>query len=801
MAFSRKFVLLASLALLGATRAAIAPMPGAAAPLRAFPTIRPDPIGERLQAAMIWTDPRTENEGVSIGFRKSFALAQKPALAVVHIFADARYLLWVNGMYVERGPSRFQPNGPQYDTVNVAQQLQAGLNAFAVLAVGNISGGKVMRHAPGLTAILEADDREILRTDASWKWSAMTRYRGATATWANLNEKWIDARVEDGDWTQTGYNDSPWKTATGISGEIWGPLTRKLIPPLRESFVPVSFENNRTLPVRLAAGEKLVFDSPRLVQAYPVIELEALAGAEFTLEPFDETYIARAGRQNYFPIDTRGFSKGSISVRSGWVKIIGFKLIERLYPYERLGSFQSNDDYLNRLWAMCARSCEVLSEDSYVDCADRERVEWMDDDPPGFNLTRTAMAGPGPDGQPIYSDPRLLGSMVRRTALTLQPGGWVKAHTSSDRFDIHAKMEDRACEWVAGARRYYEATGDTALLREIWPAIAAQMDYFLERRTSRGLVRARDWAVWGNPTGYLTGETTTLNSFVQRALADAAFLGRLAGDPAAAAKFAQAADDLAKAINTALWDENTGAYFSGYFADADLAENRANRRPHPASLLTTDHLTPTTLEANVFALDRGIVPTERRKRVLSKVLDQQNQLSRKDMMIYYYVIKQLYGLDRPDLDQRVLNLFRDKWANMVAAPWQCSWEDFASGSKAHIYGMFPGYYLSSYVLGVRWEDGVPLNKKLLIEPHLGDLTEAQGKVVTEAGVVPVAWKRSAAGGLEFKLTVPAGVIAELSLPAGPTGEFILNTRQVSGILIGRRHQLTLAPGVYVGAAN
>jgi alpha-L-rhamnosidase len=42
-----------------------------------------------------------------------------------------------------------------------------------------------------------------------------------------------------------------------------------------------------------------------------------------------------------------------------------------------------------------------------VDCADRERTEWMDDDPPGFDLTRTAMAGPRADGSKIYSDASL----------------------------------------------------------------------------------------------------------------------------------------------------------------------------------------------------------------------------------------------------------------------------------------------------------------------------------------------------------------------------------------------------------
>lgn len=770
-------------------------------PLQAFPNIISDAVGSQLQTAMIWTNPALDKSGVTIGFRKTFILAQKPVQAVIHLFADARYVLWVNGAYVERGPSRFQPNGPQYDTIDLAPFLNTGRNALAVLVAGELSGGKVMRHVPGLTALLEVEGHEILRTDSSWKWSDSTQYRGATASWANLNVPLVDATAEDGDWTQADYDDDQWNTAAGISGDAWGPLTKKLIPPLRETPVLITFMNNVTLPVVLEAGQKLTYDSTRIVQAYPVIELEADAGTQLTFEPFGVTYVARAGKQTFFPLDTQGFSRGSVTVKSGHATITNFKLIERLYPYEVLGSFHSNDDFLNKLWAMCARSCEVLSEDSYVDCADRERVEWMDDDPPGFDITRTAMAGRGANGQLIYSDPRLLGSMIRRAALTLQPDGWVKAHTSSDRYDIHAKMEDRACDWVSGVRRYYEATGDTTILHEIWPAIVAQMDYFLERLTPHGLVQARDWVVWGNPLGYFAGETTTLNAFIQRALVDAAYLGKIEGDTATSAKFVQAADNLAKAINTVLWDDKTGAYYSGYFDDADVAVNLANRRSLPASLPLIDHLTPTTLEANLFALDRGIVPPERRAQVIAKMLDQQSQLTRSTMMIYYYVIGQLYALDRPDLDSRVLSLFRDKWATMVAAPWQCSWEDFRTGSKAHIYGMFPGYFLSAFVLGVRWEDGIPFNKKLLIEPHLGDLTQAEGKVVTESGVVPVAWKLDPSGVLEFSFTVPPGVTATLSIPAGPEGKFTLNSKPATGKSIGKRYQFTLAPGDYVGTAN
>lgn len=770
-------------------------------PLHPFATITPDATGRKLMDSMVWTGQSAEPTGVAVGFRKTFDLPAQPRHAQLAIFADARYVLWVNGSYVDRGPSRFQPNGPQYDVINLAPHLRPGRNAIALLVAGNLSGGKVMRHAPGLTAVLGVDGRDVLRTDGSWRWSKDTRFREVAASWPDLCEKLVDARVEDGDWTQASYADGGWHPAVAIAADGWGALTRTLIPPLRETPVPVTFAGDAKLPVTLNAGQQLKFNTGRIVQVYPVIELEAEAGTVLEIAPFKMQYIARAGKQSHFTIDSRGLAQGAITVKSGRATITGFKLIERLYPYDRLGTFKSNDAFLNRLWEMCARSCEVLSEDSYVDCADRERVEWMDDTPPGFDITRTAMAGTGPDGKPVFSDPRLLGAMVRRTGLTLQPDGWVKAHTCSDRYDIHAKMEDRACEWVTGMRIYQEAGGELAVVRDVWPAVVAQMEYFLKARTPRGLVCARDWVVWGNPVGYLIGETTTLNVFVQRALVDAAYLAGKLGDKAHGGQFAAAAKDLALAINTVLWDEQAGGYYSGYFTDEEVAASAATKRP--LKLPRTNGLTPTTLHANVFALDRGVVPAARRARVVARLLEQQQGKAGPSVMVYYYLMKQLYQLDRPEHDLRVLSLMRDNWQGMVANPWQCSWEGLAAGggSKAHIYGMYPGYFLSSYVLGVRWRDGVPLNRQLLIQPQLGDLTDAAGTVVTEAGPVAVEWRRAAAGALAYRLSVPQGVTATLSLPFGPAKTFTLNGRPVTGRTVGDRCQIDLAAGVSTGAAN
>jgi hypothetical protein len=144
------------------------------------------------------------------------------------------------------------------------------------------------------------------------------------------------------------------------------------------------------------------------------------------------------------------------------------------------------------------------------------------------------------------------------------------------------------------------------------------------------------------------------------------------------------------------------------------------------------------------------------------MLVQQADYTNSAIMVYYYSIKQMYALDRPELDEQVLDLFRTKWADMVDSPLQCSWESFNGGSKAHIYGMYPGYFLSSYVLGVR-RDAPVAEKSLVIEPHLGNLTSAQGVVVTEFGPVPISWKREGTT-LNFSFEVPAGVNATLKLP-------------------------------------
>jgi alpha-L-rhamnosidase len=92
-------------------------------------------------------------------------------------------MLWINGKYVLRGPARFNPKGPEYDTDDMTSYLQRGDNEIVVLVMADQSNGKMMHHEPGLTVRLDMGSQTVLTTDETWKWSDQTRYRDPHVDW------------------------------------------------------------------------------------------------------------------------------------------------------------------------------------------------------------------------------------------------------------------------------------------------------------------------------------------------------------------------------------------------------------------------------------------------------------------------------------------------------------------------------------------------------------------------------------------------------------------------------------------
>jgi hypothetical protein len=743
-----------------------------------------------LQGSFIWSPSAPTGRQAYAIFRKSLNLKEQPKSAILRLFADSRYVLWINGKYVNRGPCRFDPIEPEYDTLDVTRFLQPGPNVLAAvvhhyhdgkpLDKGDEFCGRIMRHAPGVTASLELSDSSgqarTVRTDSTWSVSTRNRFGASPVSWSSIPDN-VDARRDAGDWAVAEFDDSAWEKAAPVAGKQWGPLRTRSIPLLRETDVqPLRVVRRQTgsaapqnladkpdlrkfLPIELTPGSQVVLDAGRFVQAYAVIDMDADEGSQLELQ-YAQTffssgnkpagqgvpasrYTARKGRQTFCSGDTFGCKYVVIRCASGKIRLLAVRLVNRLYPFDVFGKFTSNDPLLNDIWSLGARTIQTCSEDAYVDCASRERVEWLADAVMvAYPISRLTMAGPGIDGRPYWSDPRLFANLLRHIGQSAQPDGRVKAHHPSNRWDIHGYIEDYSCLWIQGLHAWHNNTGRLELVRETWPAVTAQLKWFLDRRSERGLVLAREFVYFGNPLIYKTCEGATLNAFLAKSLADAAELAQSLGDADRQREYAAASRSIKDAINSHLWDQDTGAYHGG---------------------VQDGKKTPSTVHASAICLYFDIVPAERRKQVEPWFL---SNIEKEECLPYQYAFyfEVLARMDSYEADLRAIELIRKRWATMARFETKTTFEGFGPGENCHEAGGAPTIYLSRHVLGVQ-VDGPVANRRLVIEPHLGNLKRAEGVVVTEFGPVQVGWDRSGNDGrLSFDVEIPVGVTARVSVP-------------------------------------
>ena len=777
---------------------------------------------DNLRAHMIWTsqservplrpnsteasissssqgEPSIPNLDLHSVFFKEFFCDAAPPSALMRIFAYTRYRLYVNGVYQGRGPSRFQNQRPEYDMRDISPVLRKGRNIIAIVVQRDAPTGRSMQHEPGLSAVVQlgpAAERRFIPTDATWLGIPELSYGPRNQAWSSIEEN-VDAR-RTADWTTPDFSPAGWPNATSVSGAGFFPVWPRTTPLQREAARPWQ-SGGESYPIDLHAGTEASFELPEIIQGYHVLEFEADEGSTlevaYVLPEQQEsgrcTYIARSGKQTWMGGDTFALIGLKIRATAGHVRLRAAKAIEVRYPFDRVGAFRCNDPFLNQLWTICARSLEVLSEDSYVDCADRERVEWTDDSPPAFDCTRVMMRGPDDGSRAHWGDCRLLAGLLRRIALTQQPDGQLKAHSCSERFDIHAIMEDRSCDWVVLLREYFESSGDANLVQELWPTLVRLLAWYRRRTTRRGLVLAREWEVWDNPLRYQVCEGAGLNAMVHRALLDASFLARRIGKVGEGDRFERLAKNLSTAFNAQLWNDQSETYDGALFGPGSEIRPQMG---HPFTGPVVDGRYPPTAQANLFALYGSIVPSERIDSVRKWIL--QNMAEVREPMSHYYLFHMLYAMRISQRDQQVLSLMRSGWKNQVESVWQTTWEELENGggSKVHIYGMHPGFFLTAFVLGARREGPVD-RRAIVIDPRFSGLDWAKGICVTEFGPVEMEWESVNARQCHINCSIPEDVNARVLIPSDyANGKVSVDGKSVD---VRREHgslQVVLPPG-------
>ena len=290
-------------------------------------------------------------------------------------------------------------------------------------------------------------------------------------------------------------------------------------------------------------------------------------------------------------------------------------------------------------------------------------------------MTQVAFATRDEEGEVVYSDMRLLANQISRMALSQEGSALIKGWHPSDWHQgprdqgrgIHNFIEDTSCLWVNLLRIYYDGTEDAEFVEREWPVLEKVMRWFLDRRTGRGLVKAREFFLhFDNPIAYHECEGATLNALVYRSLLDAGYLAERIGKPAEAERYSEAADSLARAYNEYLWDESSGAYYAGLKKGEKRLLSRwkdASYDHYYASIDQDEESFPPTPQAALMALNRGLVPENRVASVQKFFLEHHCELL--SPMAYLFAFDVLYQMNTDSADQEVIDTMRKRWATMV----------------------------------------------------------------------------------------------------------------------------------------
>lgn len=367
-----------------------------------------------------------------VNFRSDFFLKSAPMEAVFRLSADSRYRLWVNGVFVGRGPERSWPTSMAVDERTVTNLLRPGVNRIAVQvhSPGHSHFAYVHRWACGLIGWLEVDGKVALTTGPQWKarrdrsWSDRVELVSIYGTGVEdrdlrLEENWVtsDASAWDAARVVQGAEGPIWQSlrprATALPVEerrslnspwqvrVGGSVAASLDPhsDLRKAF---SMSTPGAAPALLPRGSSAiwVFDLEESRACLGGVELTAAGGERLLISyaeklrdgelllPDPETYCRmrptdrftlRPGRQVIEGFTVRGARYLVFALEGGGVsptpkfhaRLPVTPVVERPLP--------ALDPMLQGVAEMCRRTTLACLQDGFVDGVWRESSLWLGD--------------------------------------------------------------------------------------------------------------------------------------------------------------------------------------------------------------------------------------------------------------------------------------------------------------------------------------------------------------------------------------------------------------------------------------
>jgi hypothetical protein len=522
-----------------------------------------------------------------VALRTVVDLDAVPDVVACRVAAVSRYVLFVNGRAVARGPIRSNPRKQPYDDLDLAPHLQPGRNVVA--AVAYRYGGAMPWYLPlpelandlvGGAFVLEADlgDGRWLISDGSWQgcvldgWSATHAERAVSGRGIEQ----IDARSLPAEWLDADAGDAV---------EAWPEVILRRAMTVGEpgNPHPPSYPIGPFGPRPITWPEVVRIDfadagdgahvAERIVVGTVVVDADGPAGATVAVrsaeflddagrpapswEDAGVTFTLDGTRRRLESLDTYGL-RGALIEASDGVVVHGVAVDERLHPVTGEAVFRCSDEDLNRIWAVGRRTVTICSMDAYLDCPTREQRAWTGDSVVHQMVDLTTNA----DWSLARWHPRM--------AASPRPDGMLPMACAGDAEQVDfTVIPDWALHWVHSVWNLYGYAGDRDEVAGLLPVVEGVLRWFEPFCDESGLpTDVYAWVIIDWSSVYTEGTSAALCGLWGRGLLEMAEMATWLGDEGRAS-WARRTHDRLRAGFEKLWDPARRRYIDSYIPGAD----------------------------------------------------------------------------------------------------------------------------------------------------------------------------------------------------------------------------------------
>jgi alpha-L-rhamnosidase len=719
-------------------------------------------------------------------FRKTFVLGTVPGRFVVHLSADNRYRLFVNGKAVCFGPARSDLAHWNFETVDIAPFLQQGTNTVAAL-VWNMGEYAAVAQVSNQTAfVLQGDDAaaEVINTNSSWKVIRDDAYKPcATNVGAILRTYYVVGPGDEVDgskypwgWEQAQYPDEHWLKAVnlahpapaGYGTDNQWTLVPRSIPLMEETmqrikgvaWAPGQGGTPRTIPARDSVV--LLLDQGFETVAYPQLLVSRGKGSRIKMTYAEALFDGRMQKGNrndtvgkkmlgnydlfqpdgganrlFRPLWMRTYRYLQLTIVTGAEPLVLEDLYGMYtgYPFHEQASFACNDSSLKTLWDIGWRTARLCAGENYFDCPYYEQLQY-EGDTRIQSLISLYVSG----------DDRLMRKAITDFFHSRVSEGLTQGRYPSNRLQV---IPPFSLYWVSMVYDYWMHRKDDAFIRQNLVAIKGVFDWYEKRIDSdKGMLGPMEWwnfVDWnrhfpnGVPDGATDGNSSVLSLQLAYTLQQAAALFHYYDDTAAAGRYTRLAETLTAQTYKRCFDAVRG----------EMANT-------PGRATFSQH-------ASIMGVLTGSVPDDQAKAVMNRVLSD-TSLSQCTFYYRFYLTRALKKAGMADLYYSALQPWRGMVANGLTT--------FAENpdptrSDCHAWSASPVYDFLSTLCGIT--PGSPGFNTVSIAPAMGELTEVRCSMPHPRGVIKLALTRKGV----------SGVVGEIELPEGTEGVFYWKGQRVA----------------------